>query len=149
MISKFNLPFHEAYLKTKPKTEVKLHLDKYDLVCVIDVIEDYDNEIRIIDYKTTSKFEINKEHRLQLGINAYLYEEEYGVKPDKVGVYFLKEKLHLISVDPVLINFAKNKSIEVFNKTKSNEIKNYPQNTGYLCKRLGDMCPCHRYEEDP
>ena len=93
-------------------------------------------------------FEITKEHKLQLAIYAYLYEKKFGVRPNKVGIYFLRENLHLISVDQSMIDFAERECREVSERTKSNVIKDYPQNEEYMCRYMGGKCPCHKYEEE-
>ncbi|RLE39488.1 hypothetical protein DRJ17_00880 [Candidatus Woesearchaeota archaeon] len=140
--------FQSAFNKLKPITEDECYLEEYDTKGFIDAIENVNGEIRIIDYKTSSKFEITKEYKLQLAIYALLYEKKYGRKPDKVGIYFLKERLHLISVDDAMLKYAEEQCKKVFEKTKSDDIKDYPQNEGYLCKQLKEKCPCHEYEQE-
>lgn len=147
-INKTGKKFKEAFEQLKPLTETEVYVREYDIRGYIDVIDKSDGEVKIIDYKTSSTFDISKENKLQIAIYAYLYYKKYGVMPDKVGIYFLREKLHLISVDKSLINFAEKECKEIYEKTKSRDIKDYPQNEGYLCKALGGKCPCHKYGDD-
>lgn len=146
-LSKSGLSFAEAFEKLRPIAEDECCSTEYEIKGFIDAIENVDGEIRIIDYKTTAKFEITKEYRLQLAVYAYLYEKKYGKMPNKVGIYFLKEKLHLISVDEPMVRFAEQECKKVHERTQSTDIKNYPQNAGYLCKALKGDCPCRQYEE--
>ena len=144
---KTGLNFIEAFEKIRPKTEVELYFKQFDIRGFADVIEEVDGEVIIVDYKTSSKFEMTKENKLQIAIYAYLYEKQYGRRPSKVGIYFLKERLHLISVDEAMIRFAEEECRQIYEKTLSDDIVNYPRNSGYLCKSLKDNCPCRRYEE--
>jgi DNA-cytosine methyltransferase len=146
--SQMSLPFSEAFEKLKPLAEEEFYLKDYDIKGFIDAVENIDGEVRIIDYKTTSKFEITKEYRLQLAIYAFLYMKKYGKKPDKVGIYFLKERLHLISVDEPMLQYAEQECKGVFEKTTSKNMQDYPQNVGYLCRAMKGNCPCHQYEEE-
>lgn len=146
--SQLSLPFSEAFEKLKPLAEEEFYLKDYDIKGFIDAVENIGGEIRIIDYKTTSKFEITKEYRLQLAMYAYLYMKKTGKKPDKVGIYFLKERLHLISVDEPMLQYAEQECKDVFEKTTSKKIEDYPQNTGYLCRAMKGNCPCHQFEEE-
>jgi len=141
------LNFIEAFRTLKPMTEQQCYIQDLDIKGYIDIVEKENGEIRIIDYKTSSKFEITKEHKIQLAIYAYLYKQAYGITPHKVGIYFLREDLHLMAVDENMIQFAKEECKKISEKTKSKNVEDYPQNKGYLCKKLGANCPCHRYEE--
>ena len=147
-IDKTGKKFKEAFEQLKPLTETEVYVKEYDIKGYIEVIDKSDGDVKIIDYKTSSAFDISKEHKLQIAIYAYLYYKKYGIMPDKVGIHFLREKLHLISVDKSMIDFAERECKEIHEKTKSRDIKDYPQNEGYLCKALGRKCPCHKYEED-
>lgn len=147
-IKKSGKNFKEGFEYLKPITESEIYLPEYDLKGFIDVIDKSNGSVNIIDYKTSTVFEITKEHKLQLAIYAYLYEKKFGVRADKVGIYFLREKLHLISVDQNMVDFADRECKEVIEKTHSKDIKDYPQNEGYMCKSMGGKCPCHKYEEE-
>lgn len=140
--------FEEAFDALRPITEDECYLEKYEIRGFIDVVDKSDGDVKIIDYKTSSKFELTKEYKLQLAVYAYLYEQKHGKRPDKVGIYFLKERLHLISVDDAMIDFAEQQCKNIHEKTQSDDIKDYPQNSGYLCRMLKDKCPCHDYEDD-
>ena len=145
-IERSGISFRDAFLKFKPITEKECYVEKFDIKGFIDVIENDNGEIRIIDYKTSSKFEITNDQKLQLAIYAYLYENNFGKRPNKVGIYFLKENLHLISVDEAMLRYAEEQCKMIYEKTQSRNIKDYTQNMGYLCKLLKGDCPCRQFE---
>ena len=90
--------FQERFKLLTPVRE-KFYLSKtFNVRGYIDAIEKFNDEIRIMDYKTSSSFDI-EEHRLQLAIYALLYQELHGELPHKAGIYFLKDKPKVIKVD--------------------------------------------------
>ncbi len=145
-LQKTSFPLYEAFIKIKPKTEAEVTYEEYEIKGLIDSIEHINGETWIIDYKTSSKFEITRENRLQLALYALMYKKNYKIQPDKAGVFFLKERLHLIAVDDQMLEYADKECKNIFEKTQTRNIEDYPQNVGYLCRALSGACPCHRYE---
>ena len=131
--------FQERFKILTPERE-KFYLSKtFNVRGYIDAIEKFNNEIRIMDYKTSKSFNLG-EHRLQLAIYALLYKELKGVLPHKVGVYFLKDKPKVIKVDAQLLEFAKREIELIHKKTGSEDIADYPKKKSGLCKYSTGQC---------
>ncbi|MBW2973818.1 PD-(D/E)XK nuclease family protein [Candidatus Woesearchaeota archaeon] len=131
--------FNERFKTLTPIRE-KFYLSKtFNVRGYIDAIEKFNNEIRVMDYKTSSSFNLN-DHRLQLAIYALLYQEIHGELPHKVGVYFLKDKPKIIKVDEQLLEFAKKEIELIHQKTESDDIKDYPKRPSGLCKYSTGQC---------
>jgi hypothetical protein len=96
-----------------------------------------------MDYKSSKKFDVTNEYRLQLAIYAMLYEETHGKRPHKVGIYFLKDtgkhEYHM-DVDEELIKMAKLEVEMMHLNSETSDIKNYPKNVTPLCKWSSGQC---------
>jgi len=131
--------FQERFKILTPIRE-KYYLSKvFDVRGYIDAIEKINDEIRIMDYKTSSSFNLY-DHKLQLAIYALLYQELHGELPDKVGIYFLKDKPKVIKVDEQLLEFAKKEIELVHQNTCSEHIADYPKKPSGLCKYSTGQC---------
>ncbi|MBW2986347.1 PD-(D/E)XK nuclease family protein [Candidatus Woesearchaeota archaeon] len=131
--------FQERFKILTPIRE-KYYLSKvFNVRGYIDAIENINDEIRVMDYKTSKSFGIS-DHKLQLAIYALLYQEVHGVLPHKVGVYFLKDKPKVIKVDEQLVEFAKKEIELVHQNTVSEEIADYPKKKSGLCKYSTGQC---------
>lgn len=129
-----------AFKNLTPETEVHFVSDRYNVQGFVDAIHKIDEEIHLIDYKTSNKTEINEEFKLQLAIYALLYEEKYGVKPKTVGVDFLRTRQKNINVDEDLLNFARKECELIHKNTTSKRIDDYPMKPGPLCKWSTGQC---------
>ncbi len=131
--------FSEIFQKLTPIREQLFLSEKLQARGYIDAIENINNELRIMDYKTSSTFDINH-HKLQLGIYCLLYQELHGKLPDKAGIYFLKDKPKFLNVDQELLDFAKKEIELIHEKTVSDDVKDYPKNKSTLCKYSTGQC---------
>ncbi len=131
--------FPERFARLTPVREELIMSDALQAKGIIDAIETYDGQVRIMDYKT-SNHSNEEEYRLQLSIYTLLYFEKYGKLPDKVGIYFLKDRPKFIDVDESLLALAR-KEIELIHKhTQSDHIKEYARNPSKLCKWSTGQC---------
>lgn len=130
----------EAFEELKPETEVKFVSQTHGIQGFIDAIHKVDQEIHIIDYKTSNKTDIGEEFKLQLAIYAMLYEEKYGIKPKTVGVDFLRTHPKSIEVDEGLLDFARKECELIHQNTLSKKIEDYPLKKGPLCKWSTGQC---------
>lgn len=133
------LPFDDGFLKLKPITEKLYKSEELQVRGYIDAIEDFDG-IRLMDYKTSKSSHVSAAYKLQLGIYALLYEQEHNVRPDKVGIYFLKDKEVTLDVTDDLILNAKFQIEQIHEATESNNILDYPMKTSPLCKWATGQC---------
>ena len=131
--------FQEIFKKLTPIREQLFLSEKLQARGYIDAIENINNELRIMDYKTSSRFEI-EHHRLQLGVYCLLYQELKGKLPDKAGIYFLKDRPKFINVDQELLDFAKKEIELIHEKTVSDDIIDYPKKKSRLCKYSTGQC---------
>jgi len=109
----------------------------------MDAIEQDGDRVRVMDYKTSSRFHMSNEYRLQLSIYALLYEQEHGTLPDQVGIYFLKDMNkfeHVLDVDEEMVELARSEIEVVHMNTQSEKIDDYPKKEGPLCKWRTGQC---------
>jgi ATP-dependent helicase/DNAse subunit B len=140
------LSFHDAFQKFKPvEIEAAYESKKHMVKGFIDVVEHVDGEIKVLDYKTSGSFDISDNYELQLAIYALLYSEKHGKMPNKLSIWFLKDKEKIIEMDEKLIEKAIKEIEDIHNKTETSHIDNYPKQTSGLCKwRTGK---CDFYDE--
>ena len=131
----------ETFQKMKPVTEMEYSSDVLSVRGFVDAIHSIDDEVHIVDYKTNAHSEIKASIKLQLGIYSLLYQEKHGKIPDKVGVFFLKDKLYLLPVDQELLENAKRSIASIHEKTSSSEvIQDYKKHVTPLCKWRTGQC---------
>lgn len=107
----------------------------------IDAIAHKDGEVHIIDYKTNKKDQIKDSIKLQLAIYCLMYKEKHGKIPDKVGVFFLRNKLRLLKATPNMIKHAKEELELIHAHTGITEqISDYKRNITPLCKWSSGQC---------
>ena len=134
------LPFKDAFKNLMPETELYFKSDEHQAHGFIDAIYNFDDEIFVIDYKTSRRDVMTEEYKLQLALYALFYHEKYGKKPDYVGIDFLNHKMKSIKVDDELIEYAKKETKLIQEKTVSEDIRDYPK-SGHV------YCDCAKYEE--
>ena len=140
----------ESFTVIKPVAmEQGLNSDLHMVRGFIDYIEEYtdsttpagEKKVRVMDYKTSKSSELTDSYRLQLAIYALLYEETYGKKPNKVGLWFLKNgKEVCVNVDEELINHAKFEIEQIHFNTQTKTISDYPMKSSPLCKWSTGQC---------
>lgn len=134
------LNFFEAFQKLIPITEKEYHSEVHQVHGFIDAIEELDGKIRLMDYKTSKKFEITEDYKLQLAIYALLYYEKHKKLPDHVGIYFLKGEERLLTVDEQLLKLAKFEIEQIHAATETEDIDDYPKKESPLCKWSTGEC---------
>ncbi|MFP4111823.1 MAG: RecB family exonuclease [Candidatus Woesearchaeota archaeon] len=131
----------KAFEILTPRMEVLYHSDNYGVKGFIDVIEEIDDEVRLIDYKTSKKAHLSDAYKLQLAIYALLYKEKHGVMPRKVGISFLKfGEIHELAVDQKLLDFAELEIELIHMNTQFRNKEDYPKNITPLCKWSTGQC---------
>ena len=131
--------FPEIFKQLTPKREQLFISEALQVRGYIDAIENINNELRIMDYKTSNNFDVGH-HRLQLAIYCLLYNEQHGRLPDKAGIYFLKDAPKFINVDNELLEFAKQEIVLIHEKTVSDDVVDYPKTKSGLCKYSSGQC---------
>lgn len=133
----------KAFSDLTPIREKHYRSDEHWVQGYIDAIEEIDGKIRVMDYKTSKRFHLSDEYRLQLAIYALLYQEEHGRIPDEVGIYFLKDTgrlEHTLPADPSMVEVARSEIEVVHMNTESETINDYPKKEGPLCKWRTGQC---------
>ena len=134
------LTLQEAFKKWTPLREESYISSELGVRGFIDAIHTIDNEIVLMDYKTSKRTEISPEYKLQLAIYALLYKEKHGIIPKKVGLDFLKGSEMFLDVDDELLEMAKTEVENIHINTESEEINDFPQHIGPLCKWRDGHC---------
>lgn len=139
-----------AFASLVPQREVALASEQYAVRGFADVIRTTTRGIEIIDYKTNNVPFLKDDIRLQLAIYALLYEEMYGQRPVNVGAFFLRDKMHMLDVDEMLLRYAKEEIEKIhFHTQHASSVSDYPRDVSPLCKwRTGqcafyDVCKPH------
>ena len=133
--------FKAAFKKFKPVEREVEYISKNHLVKgFIDVVEDVDGEIKILDYKTSKSLELTPEYKLQLAIYALLYKEKHDKLPNKIGIWFLRDKEVIVDVAPGMIDDAINEIKNIHFRTESSNQDDYPKNVTRLCKWSNGQC---------
>ena len=132
--------FEEAFTKLKPQTEIYLFSEKHKVHGYLDVILEINNEIYIIDYKTSSRDDFTEDYKLQLAIYSLMFNEKFGKMPSKLGLHFLRHGTKkFIDANEELIEKAKKECELIQLNTVSDDINNYDKNPGPWCKwRTGE-----------
>ena len=78
----------EKYTPTLIETEVHLFSDKLKVAGTCDLICEIDDELWLIDFKTSNH--IQTTYELQTAVYTQCYEECYGKKVEKQGILWLK-----------------------------------------------------------
>jgi len=134
------ISFTEAFKQLTPITEKRYISEEHMVQGYIDAIEEIDDEVHLIDYKTSKNAVISTDYRLQLAIYALLYHEKHAKLPDKVGINFLKDVTKYLDVDEELLKHAKFEIEQIHMSTESTAIKDYPLKPGPLCKWRTGQC---------
>ena len=78
----------EEYNPTLIETEVHLFSDEIKVAGTCDMVCEIDNELWIIDFKTSNNLQTT--YDLQTAVYGKCYEECYGKTPDRYGILWLK-----------------------------------------------------------
>jgi CRISPR/Cas system-associated exonuclease Cas4 (RecB family) len=131
----------QTFLTMTPLRELEYKSLAHGVRGFIDAIQEIDGEVHIIDYKTNKRAEIKPSIRLQLAIYSLMYEEKHGKLPDKLGVYFLRDKLHTLEATPNDVESAKKELQTIHKHTEDNEDPmTYPRTVTGLCKWKTGQC---------
>lgn len=134
-------PLADAFLAIKPKAiEQEFKSDELMVRGFVDYIEEDEGGVKIMDYKTSKKGTLTPEYRLQLAIYALLYDLQYGKRPSKAGIWFLKHGEVMIDVDEEMIKLARFEIEQIHAATESSDMLDYPQNITPLCRYATGQC---------
>ncbi len=90
---KYNDELYLKYFQYKPlHTELRLFDDKWNVIGIIDRIDDFDGKIVVTDYKT-GKFHPIEDYDIQLGTYKKLLKDKMGIDVDTYSVYFSKDNI--------------------------------------------------------
>ena len=123
----------EAFSALKPVSEANYKDKELQVRGFIDAVEEFDDRVRLVDYKTSKRPEITESYRLQLGIYALLYLREHKRVPDEVGIEFLRHGGEYMAVNDELLLDAQFEIEQIHFLTKTDDIVNYPKNPSPLC----------------
>lgn len=137
-----HISVEQAFNKLKPLArEIKYQSEVHQVRGFVDVIEDNDGEIKLVDYKTSKpKDYLTKEYKLQLAIYSLMYKEKHGKLPDKVSVWFLKNKEVVVDVTEEMVKNAAFEIEQIHFATESDMIKDYKKVITPLCKYSTGQC---------
>lgn len=130
----------KSFQRLTPRAEVEYKSAQYGLRGFIDAIHEKDNEVILMDYKTSKAPKMSKEYRLQLALYALMYKETHDKMPDKVGIDFLKFGEQHLDVDEELVNLAKFESELIHINTTTTKKEEYPLKPSALCKYSTGQC---------
>lgn len=129
-----------AFRMLTPRVEEEYISTKMGVRGYIDAIHETNDQIKILDYKTSSKDTLTDDYKLQLAIYALLYEEKHGRRPNELAINFLKFGERYVEVTEKLLESAKEEIKWVHENTSSTNKNDYPKNTSPLCKWSNGQC---------
>lgn len=133
--------FQDAFNHLTPIREQEYKSEKRQVRGFIDAIRHVEDEVHIIDYKTNSRFDMKDSIKLQLAIYSLLYYEKHGKIPNKVGIFFLRNKLKMMDVDVELLELAKQEIDLIHIHTEQcDHVDDYPRTVTGLCKWSTGQC---------
>ncbi len=134
--------FEEVFNAIAPIREEEYKSKTHHVRGFIDAIRMLPNgEVHIVDYKTNSRSEIKESIRRQLSIYAMMYEEKHGKLPEKVGAFFLRDTLKMISVTREMVEQVKFEIEQIHAHTELTEDPlDYKKNITPLCKWRTGQC---------
>lgn len=127
-----------AFNLLRPKfRELKLENPNLHIRGYIDrVYESFSGATTITDYKTSHKYGTGmpEDYKLQLSLYCLMYYKETNVMPNYASLVFLRygEEV-MLEITPSLIKSALDVVNDVWNKTRSTDIKDYPMKETTLC----------------
>ncbi len=133
--------FQELFKQLTPEREGSYKSMKYSVRGYIDRVDLVDGKIMVVDYKTSSRYKLSNDYKLQLAIYSLLYYEKHGKIPDEVGLFFLRFQPLMIPANQELIDYAIQEVEFVHEQTQYKEIEYYPRKTSPLCKYSTGQCP--------
>ena len=113
--------------KLRPRADVKLFSHTHRVMGVIDAIHSGDGKVSLTDYKTGKIDILSQGIKVQMSIYALLYQENFGVLPDRIILDFLKfqqAKPFLVKND--FTQYAERICKKIHEKTSSMDEKDYP-----------------------
>ena len=128
---------HAFYL-LRPKFR-EMWVEDKELKCAgfIDRVDKgFDGMITLGDYKTSSKYGIGlpESFKRQLSIYGLLYNRTQHIMPNFVSIIFLRYgEEYILEVTPSLLKYARNTIDNVWSRTRSVSISDYPMHEGILC----------------
>jgi len=120
------------------KAEIKLNSNEYNVRGILDLVDEKDE--LIVEYKTSSRDFLKREHKLQLGIYTLLFLEKFKQLPKKLFINFLRHEEKAVPVTRELVNEAKRICKLIKLKTLKRDIKHYPKKVCPLCKWSNGQC---------
>jgi len=141
-----------AFFLLRPKFREKFYVDdELNLCGYIDRIHtDFSGITTIGDYKTSNRYGIGikDEYEIQCGLYALLHKRVTGKLPDYTSVIFLRfgEEVRT-RVTPDQIKNVLRILKEVTEKTKSDNMDDYPKNEGKFCKYCSFFDKCSSLEK--
>lgn len=134
------VPTKETFQRIKPTREVELRSKTHYVRGFADAIHEEGGKRFILDYKTSSKCEITDDYLLQLSIYGMI-AEELGIRPDEVGIFFLKHGQEIrLTVTDDMIERAREEVKRIHEVTRSRDIADYPKCPSPLCKWSTGQC---------
>ena len=134
----------QAFKILTPRVEEEYISTKRGVRGYIDAIHETDNQIKILDYKTSSKDTLTDDYKLQLAIYALLYEEKHGRRPNELAINFLKFGERYVEVTDKLLESAKKEIQWIHANTSSDNKNDYPKNVTPLCKWSNGQCDFYK-----
>tara|TARA_Y100000310_G_scaffold333404_1_gene410902 strand:- start:1982 stop:2818 length:837 start_codon:yes stop_codon:yes gene_type:complete len=136
-----NNSLEQAFKELTPIRELEYRSEDHGVRGFIDAIQHIGEEVHIIDYKTSKRSDVKDSMKLQLAIYALMYEEKHKILPSKVGIFFLRDTLKLLDVDPEMVERAKKELKLIHNHTENKEeVYDYPKTITGLCKWKTGQC---------
>jgi len=142
----YKIKMNEKFKKVEQKDKIPIE-NSLNVGGFIDAVQkNFDNELMLIDYKTSNKYKnaLSEDYVRQLSIYAYLWRKQTGKMPNYVAINYLKfDESFYILVTSDLINKA---TADI--KTMRSRLVEWGMDESQYYKKEGKLCEyCVNYEK--
>ena len=130
----FKIDNYTTFLRLTPRRELYIKSEKFKIQGFIDVVEEIEGNVKISDYKTSSKSNITEDYKLQLSFYVLLYYEKFNKLPDFTSVFFLRDREVYVRITSKDLKDTIFKIMFVRKVLKEINSNNFPKKITPLCK---------------
>lgn len=151
--------FGKSWFFLKPKfSERKIKSERLHLRGVIDAIIELNDNMHIVDYKTSTIFKLpySDEYKRQLTMYSLLLRENEGTTIYHVSNFYLKYGIQsFYTLTDKDIDECEQLVLDTYDATRSTDVADYPCNTAYIfckqkwCSQCTPDCPVHEDYIEP
>jgi len=137
MLLNFSHWFYKNDMPAPELTEARIMSQNLRLMGIIDAVQEENDKVILIDYKTSKHAKITDDIFRQAAIYALLYHDKFKKIPEAIWIHFLKDPGDpmVINVDDELLQYGQILVESIREKTKAFDEQSYPCKCWGFCER--------------